>query len=209
MSQQKVWVKHRQSLEISGFFAIPERPDISFNVTNLTTNILYQKMESLLDLLLSTWPFWVLVLMAGALLILLRMFGGESRLPYRARGRLVTKSELKFYKSLQKAVQDDWQIFAMVRIAELLRVEEGIPNRRKWINKILAKHIDFVLCHPNTLEPIVCIELDDKSHQRKDRIERDIFVNHAFESAELPLLRVPVQNSYRAREIRGLIDDVL
>jgi hypothetical protein len=116
---------------------------------------------------------------------------------------------LKFYKSLSKAVQDDFQIFAMVRIADLLRVEKGNKHRRKWLNKILAKHIDFVLCDPGSLKPIVCLELDDVSHQRPDRIERDKFVNLAFKSAQLPLLRIPTQTEYKSQEIRELIESVL
>ena len=139
----------------------------------------------------------------------MRMWASPTKLPYEARGQLVTRSELRFYKSLTKAVQEDLEIFAMVRIADLLRVEKGHKHRRKWLNKILAKHIDFVLCDPGSLQPRVCIELDDPSHQRPDRIERDVFVNQAFESAGLPLLRIPTEPSYRAREIRELIEGVL
>ena len=144
-----------------------------------------------------------------AVLLLLRMYAPTGRLPYRPRGRLVTKSELRFYKSLVKAVQDDFEIFAMVRIADLLRVDDSTRHKRKWINKILAKHIDFVLCDPGSLVPILCIELDDRSHERPDRIKRDEFVDAAFESAGLPLLRIPVQRSYPAREIRDLINDMV
>ena len=97
----------------------------------------------------------------------------------------------------------------MVRIADLLRVNSNSGTKRKWLNKILAKHIDFVLCDPGNLQPIVCIELDDPSHNRPERIERDVFVNKAFESAGIPLLRIPTQASYRSREIRELIDEVL
>lgn len=162
-------------------------------------------LESILAIFASTWPFWVFALMVVALIILMRMYSGPRRLPYNARPRLVTKAELRFYRSLRKAVLDDWEIFAMVRIADLLRVDSGARNRRSWLNKILAKHIDFVLCHPGSLEPVLCIELDDSSHQRKDRQERDAFVDHAFESAGLPLLRFPVQSNYDANEIRQLI----
>ena len=162
-----------------------------------------------MNVLIGWWPFWVGLAILVALILLMRTWASPGKLPYQARGQLVTKSELRFYKSLLKAAQDDFEIFAMVRIADLLRVEPGANNRRKWLNKILAKHIDFVLCDPGSLEPLVCIELDDPSHQRADRIERDIFVNHAFESAELPLLRIPTQPSYRSREIRELIDGVL
>jgi hypothetical protein len=160
------------------------------------------------NVLIGWWPFWVGLAILAAVIMLMRTWAGPEKLPYVARGQLVTKTELRFYKSLSKAVQDDWEIFAMVRIADLLRVETGNKNRRKWLNKILAKHIDFVLCDPGSLEPIVCIELDDPSHNRPERIERDVFVNSAFESAGLPLLRIPTQPSYRAREIRELIDQV-
>ena len=167
-------------------------------------------MEFILDVLIGFWPFWVGFAMVIAILLLMRMYSaGGKRMPYIKRQRLVTKAELRFYKSLQKAVQDDWAIFAMVRIADLLRVEAGVKNRRSWVSKILAKHIDFVLCDPGSLEPILAIELDDSSHQRKDRIARDDFVDQALESANLPILRVPVRASFKSREIRELIDELV
>ncbi len=163
-------------------------------------------LEFITNLMIGFWPFWVGLAVVIAFILLLRMYGAPTSLPYQKRDSLVTKTELRFYKSLQKAVQDDFEIFAMVRIADLLKVEPNLPNYRKWLNKILAKHIDFVLCDPGSLQPLVCIELDDPSHDRPDRIERDIFVNQAFASADLPLLRIPTQPSYLSREIRDLID---
>ena len=155
------------------------------------------------------WPAWVLAAMVVATLVLMRIYSLPARLPYRSRGRLVTKAELRFYKALLKASQDDFEVFAMVRMADLLRVEEKAANRRKWINRVLAKHIDFVLCDPGSLEPRICIELDDSSHNRPDRHQRDEFVDRAFESAGLPLLRIGIQKNYPPREIRQLIDDLL
>ena len=166
-------------------------------------------MEAAIESLINWWPFWLGLAILVAVILLMQIWALPRNLPYLARGQLVTKSELKFYKSLSKAVQDDFQIFAMVRIADLLRVEKGNKHRRKWLNKILAKHIDFVLCDPGSLKPLVCLELDDVSHQRPDRIERDKFVNLAFKSAHLPLLRIPTQTEYKSREIRELIESVL
>ncbi|MEN7973211.1 MAG: DUF2726 domain-containing protein, partial [Verrucomicrobiota bacterium] len=42
---------------------------------------------------------------------------------------------------------------------------------------------------PSTLAIVAAIELDDKSHQRKDRIKRDQFLNQVMESAGVPLIR--------------------
>lgn len=162
-----------------------------------------------MELLINYWPVWVGAVTVVAVILLLGMYSSPARLPYRVRPRLVTKSELSFYRSLVKAVQDDFEIMAMVRMADLIRVEVGTPNRRKWLNKVLAKHIDFVLCDRGSLQPLVCIELDDRSHQRADRIERDKFVDHAFESAGLPLIRIPVSQNYPPREVRELIDQAM
>ena len=166
-------------------------------------------LDQLIGILIQYWPFWVGVAVFAAIFVLLRMYSAPAPMPYFKRPSLVTKSELRFYKSLHKAVLDDFEIFAMVRIADLIRVEKGSANGRKWLNKILAKHIDFVLCDPNSLEPILCIELDDASHSRPDRIERDKFVNDAFDAAELPLLRIPVEPTYNAKEVRDLIEEFL
>ena len=166
-------------------------------------------LNPVFGILIEYWPFWVGVVVFIAFFVLLRMYSAPAPMPYFKRPSLVTKSELRFYKSLHKAVLDDYEIFAMVRIADLIRVQKGSINGRKWLNKILAKHIDFVLCDPGSLEPVMCIELDDSSHNRADRIERDKFVNDAFDAAELPLLRIPVEATYNAREVRDLIDEVL
>ncbi len=169
-----------------------------------------QTMEFLFDVLIEFWPFWVMLAMIVAVILLLRMYSaGRNRMPYVVRPRLVTNPELRFYRSLKKAAMDDWEVFAMVRIADILRVKPEAKNKRGWVNKILAKHIDFVLCDPASLKIVMAIELDDKTHERPDRIERDLFVNEAFASAEVPLLRVPVKEKYLSRELRETIEALL
>lgn len=159
----------------------------------------------MIDWLVGFWPAWVILAMGLAVLFLIRLYAGPGKLPYQRRDRLVTRSELKFYRALQKAVLDEYDLFAMVRIADVLQVAQGAANRRGWLNRILGKHVDFVLCDPQTLQPKLAIELDDISHQRPDRIERDSFVNQAFESAGLPLLRIPVAEGYDPLQLRELI----
>jgi hypothetical protein len=53
------------------------------------------------------------------------------------------------------------------------------------------------------------MELDDKSHQRKDRQERDIFVDGVFRAAGLPLVHVPVRRAYNIDDILDLLDPYL
>jgi predicted RNA-binding Zn-ribbon protein involved in translation (DUF1610 family) len=47
--------------------------------------------------------------------------------------------------------------------------------------------------------------LDDKSHQRPDRQERDMFVDQVFKAARLPILHVPVKRAYVTAEIEAQI----
>jgi hypothetical protein len=47
------------------------------------------------------------------------------------------------------------------------------------------------------------VELDDASHQRPQRQERDAFVDEVFSAADLPLARVTAQVDYEAPEVRA------
>ena len=68
-------------------------------------------------------------------------------------------------------------------------------------NRVAAKHIDFVLCDPRTLAPVLAVELDDASHAAPHRRQRDVLVNEVLRTVGLPLLRVPVQRSYVPRQV--------
>ena len=167
------------------------------------------ELAGMIEWLLQYWQIWLVLAMVAAFIWLVRTFSSRGRLPYRVKERLVTKAELRFYRALQKAAGKDFEIFAMVRIADILMVPPEHSQRRKWLGKILAKHVDFVLCDPASLAPRIAIELDDSSHERPDRRERDEFVDHAFESAGLPLLRIKNNSSYDSAALRELIDEHL
>jgi len=153
---------------------------------------------------------------SGCLLAILRLFGVELgggsdavRYPYQARKYLLTKAERSFFGVLQQAVQGRYLIFAKVRLADLLLVRARTDGRQSFQNRINAKHLDFVLCDVNTVSPVVCIELDDASHQRSDRVDRDHFVDNAMRTAGLPLVRIKARTSYRLDEVRDAIEQAL
>ena len=55
----------------------------------------------------------------------------------------------------------------------------------------------------------LAIELDDASHARPERIERDEFVDRVFKTAGLPLLHVPAQANYSLRMLSELLNPYL
>jgi len=120
--------------------------------------------------------------------------------PYRLRYNFMSKAEKSFYRVLRYVVADRALIFTKVGLWDIFFVARPRENFKAKA-QIDRKHVDFLLCDPETIRPIVAIELDDSSHQRSDRIERDGFVDAVFKAAELPLLRIPAQYAYNTRDL--------
>jgi very-short-patch-repair endonuclease len=126
----------------------------------------------------------------------------ESGLPYEKEPSLLTAAERSFYGVLCQALDHQYAIFAKVRLGDLLWLPRRTPRFWLYRNKIDRKHVDFVLCDLTSFSPLLVIELDDSSHEREDRQERDAFVDAALEAAGLPILRMPVQHAYTPAELR-------
>jgi hypothetical protein len=126
--------------------------------------------------------------------------------PYRLRDGFLSPAEFNFFKMLESVVVDKAFIFTKVSLNDIFWVQSNDPSQfRTYTNKIDRKHVDFLLCNPKTIQPILGIELDDKSHQRQDRQERDAFVDEVFYAAELPLLHIPVRRAYQVDELVALL----
>ena len=123
--------------------------------------------------------------------------------PYHQVDEFISPAELNFFFNLKAVIGDTFEIFSKVKLSDLFYAKTGdFGKNRIYTNKIDRKHVDFLLCDPKTLNPFLGIELDDKSHRRADRQERDDFVNHVFEAAKLPLMHVSVQRSYSQNELK-------
>ena len=130
--------------------------------------------------------------------------------PYRIRDDFLSPAERSFYHVLGRVAGPRFLICPKVSLADLFYVKSGNPQEyRIYTNKIDRKHVDFVLCDPQTLTPIAGIELDDKSHEREDRKQRDDFVEGVFTAAGLKLLRVRVQHGYSPQELAAMIETLL
>jgi hypothetical protein len=140
----------------------------------------------------------VLALVAGALLLL-----GPPR--YKRQDTLFSKAELAFFRALERAVGEEYRIFAKVRLADVLTPQGRTQSRRWWraFTKVSSKHLDYVLVDPHTSQIRLAVELDDRSHQKKARKVRDAFVTRVCAQAGVPLVRVPVQERYSRADIRA------
>ena len=121
-------------------------------------------------------------------------------LPYRLRDDFLSAAELSFFRVLQTAVGTRAVITCKVRLADLFYVPRPNENRGAH-NRIDRKHVDFLLCDPATMRPLLAIELDDSSHRQAKRVERDVLVDRVFEAAGLPLVRFAVRAAYNPQQI--------
>lgn len=126
---------------------------------------------------------------------------------YKCVESLLTKAELNFYDTLEPICSElNIAVFTKVRMGDLVTVKSKENNRAYW-NKIQSKHIDFVLCNIKTLQPIICLELDDKSHNRPDRIERDKFINEVLTSVGYKVIHIPCSYKYDNMNIKSKIQN--
>lgn len=150
----------------------------------------------------------ILVVIAVVALIAVQKGRGQAAAPeepsFDACKELFSPAERSFFGVLEQAVGGELKVLGKVRLGDLIQPVKGLSQseRTKSRNRIQQKHIDFVLCRPDTLEVVGLVELDDASHGRKDRADRDDFVDKALASAGVPVLHFPVRKAYAVAEVR-------
>lgn len=123
--------------------------------------------------------------------------------------KLLTPNEILFYKTLKEILKDkDIIINSQVVLYEIIGTKTFNKYAYKYFNKIKAKSIDFVLTDKD-FNILLCIELDDSTHKRVDRIKRDNFINELFQELEIKLLRLPVQEFYSIERIDKILKESL
>jgi len=126
--------------------------------------------------------------------------------PYRLRTEFLSAAEMSFYHVLHNTLNGRVVVCTKVGLGDLFDVNtKDQSGFRTFRNKIDRRHVDFLLCESATMRPLVGIELDDKSHQRADRRERDEFVDGVFHAAGLPLVHVPAKRAYNTTEVAAAL----
>lgn len=123
---------------------------------------------------------------------------------YFRRRYLMTRAEHECYDTLVRGLGDKYYIFAQVHLPEIVSEKVGGQKWRAARAHIDRKSVDFVLCDKGDISPVLAIELDDWSHNREDRQERDREVERILEEAGMPLLRITDLEDLAARVLRKL-----
>lgn len=153
------------------------------------------------------WLILLALLVLVVLVILAKRGGPRDEFSYEKNEPLFSPAERSFFGVLSQAVEDRAVVFGKVRVADVLRPPKGI-GRSSWqkaFNRISSKHFDYVICAPDTLSVLAVIELDDKSHSKGKRADRDRFLERASSAAGLPLHRFKAAATYNISQVRGVL----
>jgi hypothetical protein len=133
---------------------------------------------------------------------------GFSYVPAKA---LFSPAERSFLGVLDQAVGPEHRVFGKVRVADLASVKPGLGTaaRQGALNRVAAKHFDFVVCRAFDLSVICAVELNDSSHSSKRAQARDDLLIRVCEAIGLPLFQVPAKRAYSVHELQAQLVSVI
>ncbi len=114
---------------------------------------------------------------------------------------LLTPTEFAFFRALKEACGAEYHILTKIGLWALI---ESKNDYIAW-RKISQKHIDFVLCDPNSMLPVLAIELDDWTHNSPKRKAKDAEKDYILQRAVMPILRILPNETYDVRELAEVI----
>jgi very-short-patch-repair endonuclease len=128
--------------------------------------------------------------------------------PYRLKASFLSPAEIAFQRVVASGFSPKYTVFPKVRVLDLCDVVDRQQNQAAF-NRIDRKHLDFLLCDPGTFKPILAIELDDATHRRSDRADRDAFVDEVLRVIGLPLVRFQAQRDYDKADLIKRIESAI
>lgn len=133
----------------------------------------------------------------------------KAKYRYNRKNFFLTRAEHECYDTLVEAVGAEYRIFAQVHLPTLVDHTVRGQDWRAALAHINRKSVDFMLCDKAYLSPKLAIELDDKSHQRPDRQERDHEVERILREASIPLLRLENHGNFNSSDLARRIQESL
>lgn len=131
----------------------------------------------------------------------------DESLPYRLRDNFLTTPEIVLFRALREMAQSRFVIFAKVALIDIFSIIR--PNENvHYFNKLFRKHVDFLLCHPQTLQPQIGVALVRPAPPGGTR-GADQFMEDLFLTAALPLVQIAPNDHYEMAEIVALFQNAV
>ena len=125
---------------------------------------------------------------------------------YKPKKYIMTPTERAFFSRLDRLFSDKYYVFPQIHLSSLLDEKIKGQNWNTAFKYTNNWSVDYILCDKETLKTICAIELDDPTHNRNDRIERDKQKNIILARADVTLIRFSnIQNLHD----RDIVNEVL
>lgn len=128
----------------------------------------------------------------------------KNRLPYRLRKQFLSFTELSLLSVLLEMAQGHYIVCPKVSLNDIFYIQR--PNENvHFYNKIFRKHVDFLLCEPDSMKPVFGVEVV-KPVRKEETRSADKFMEELFMDAGLPLVHVPSSEKYELTDLINLFN---
>ncbi len=160
-------------------------------------------MNNLLALTINQIVAILIAVAITAIIIILFKLKDKKRVAsYSLKDSLITASEREYLKIIDAYFSKDYIILPQVNLASVIEKQgEGFRNE-------LFRNVDFGIFDYN-YRPLVLIEINDNTHFRKDRQERDLKVQEICKKAKIPLVTFWVKDGIDSEKIYKTIKKYL
>ena len=127
---------------------------------------------------------------------------GDSFL-YEAKAKLLSNIEQEFFSALKQTVPEGYSVFPQINLATFVERTDNARYRNE-----LFRNVDFLICGVN-YEPKIAVEINDSTHNNRDRIERDTKVKNILEEAGIPFITLWTNYGVNSAYIKERIEKAL
>lgn len=124
---------------------------------------------------------------------------------YELKTSLITQTERSYFEAIEKILPNQYFLQPQINLRTIIEK----TNNSKYANE-LYRNIDAGIFEKGTFKPVILIEINDNSHNRPDRIERDKKVKMICEEAGIPLVvfwtKFGINNDYIKQRVLEAIE---
>jgi len=146
----------------------------------------------------------LLLLVVAVHLIELFARGKKPLFEYSRQDSVMTAAERECFAALTSEMGMDYHFFPQVHLDSIVRPSNS-QRRFNAFRHINQKSVDFVACDIKNCRPMFVIEVDDKTHSRPKRIERDKEVQRILSGAGIPLVRIENRGRFESKALAQLV----
>ncbi|MBR4419849.1 MAG: DUF2726 domain-containing protein [Clostridia bacterium] len=145
-------------------------------------------------------PIIIVILVSFLVAVILGLLIKKAKQPrYYVKECLLTPTELEYLQVIRALLGNDYLVLPQVNLASVID-KKGDSNFRNE----LFRNIDFGVFNKD-FKPLVLIEINDNTHFRKDRIERDKKVASICKKAGIPLVTFWVKDGISVDNISSVL----